>query len=139
MLDNPLALITANWMGIAALAAVIAVLLSAAARRAARALLRMLAHPLLLLAVVALVYDGTRTLAAGSGFIVTSLADHWQTVAPASFEGGKVFVMRRLGPAVWDPVLMSALRLPAWLTLGGLGVLFGYIGRKRRTVDVFAN
>ena len=34
---------------------------------------------------------------------------------------------------------MSALRLPAWVVLGGLGLIFGYIGRKRRAVNVFAN
>jgi hypothetical protein len=139
MLDNPLALIASNWLAVVALLALAALVLSAAARRAALVVLRVLAHPLLLLAVVALVYDGTRTLAAGSGLIVTSLAEHWQTLAPASLEASKAFVARRLTPALWDPGVMSALRLPAWLVLGGLGLAFAYIGRKRRAVNVFAN
>lgn len=102
-------------------------------------MLRLLSHPLLLLAAVALIYDGTRTLAGGSGFIMTSLIEHWQTIAPASLESTKAFVTRRLGSALWDPAVMSALRLPAWLVLGGLGLLFSYIGRKTRAVNVFAN
>jgi hypothetical protein len=139
MLENPLGLIAANWMAVVVVAAVAALFLSASARQGALVVMRLLAHPLLLLAAVALVYDGTRTLAGGSGLVITSLAEHWQTLAPASLDGARVFVMRRLGPAVWDPVVMSALRLPAWLALGGLGLIFGYIGRKRRAVNVFAN
>ena len=87
---------------------------------------------------MALVYDGTRTLAGGSGFVMTSLralADH---CAGQSGEH-QGFVMRRLGGRAVGPGLMSALRLPAWLGLGGLGLIFGYIGRKRRAVNVFAN
>jgi hypothetical protein len=139
MLDNPLALIAANWMGVVALVAVVALLLSAPVRRGALTALRLLAYPLLLLAVVALVYDGTRTLAAGSGLVVTSLTEHWQAIAPANLEATKAFVMRRLGSAAWDPGMMSVLQLPAWLGLGGLALIFGYLGRRRRTVDVFAN
>jgi hypothetical protein len=139
MPDNPLALIAANWMVVVAVLAVAALFLSASMRRGASAMLRLLSHPLLLLAAVALIYDGTRTLAGGSGFIMTSLIEHWQTIAPASLESTKAFVTRRLGSALWDPAVMSALRLPAWLVLGGLGLLFSYIGRKTRAVNVFAN
>ena len=139
MLDNPLALIAANWMGVVALVAFVVLLLSAPVRRGALTVLRLLAYPLLLLAVVALVYDGTRTLAAGSGLVVTSLAEHWQAIAPANLEATRALVVRRLGAAAWEPGIMSALRLPAWLGLGGLGLIFGYLGRRRRAVDVFAN
>ena len=139
MLDNPLALIASNWMAVVALLAVAALVLSASARQVALAVMRLLAHPLLLLAVVALVYDGTRTLAGGSGLVVTTLAEHWQTLTPVSLESTKAFLTRRMGAGVWDPAVMSVLRVPAWLALGGLGLVFGYIGRKRRAVNVFAN
>lgn len=139
MLDNPSQLIAANWPVFAALVILAGLLLSASARRGALVVLRLLTHPLLLLAVVALVYDGTRTLAAGSGLVLSSLVEHWQAISPASLEACKAFVTRRLGAAAWDSGVMSVLRLPAWLVLGGLGVFFGYIGRRRRTVDVFAN
>jgi hypothetical protein len=139
MLENPLALIAPYWMVVVAVLAVAALLLSASARQGLFAVLRLLAHPLLLLAAVALVYDGTRTLAGGAGLVTTSLIEHWQTLAPVSLESTKAFVTRRLSPELWDPVVMSALRLPAWLALGGLGLIFGYIGRKKRAVNVFAN
>ncbi len=139
MPDNPLALIAAHWMVVVAVLAVAALFLSASARQGAFAVLRLISHPLLLLAAVALVYDGTRTLAGGSGFVMTSFLEHWQTIAPASLESTQGFVTRRLAAGLWDPVIMSALRLPAWVVLGGLGLIFGYIGRKRRAVNVFAN
>ena len=36
-------------------------------------------------------------------------------------------------------MILGMLRLPGWLALGGLGLALGYAGRRRRTVNVFAN
>lgn len=139
MYENLLGSIASNWMVIAVLIVMVALLLYKQARQAALMVLRLLAHPLLLLAVVALVYDGTRTLAGGSGLVITSLVEHWQTLAPATLDSARAFVIRNLGAATWDSMIMSTLRVPAWLALGGLGLTFGYIGRRRRAVNVFAN
>jgi hypothetical protein len=40
---------------------------------------------------------------------------------------------------MWDQMILSVLRLPGWLALGALGLALGYAGRRRRTVNVFAN
>jgi len=40
---------------------------------------------------------------------------------------------------MWDPMILGLLRLPGWLALGGLGLILSYVGRRRRTVNVFAN
>lgn len=114
-------------------------ILSENARTAACFVLRMIARPLLLIAVVALVYDGTRTLAGGSGLVITSLAEHWQTLFPASLEVAKTTVVKRLGAGMWDGGVLKVLRFPSWLLLGGLGLLLAYIGRKRHKVNVFMN
>lgn len=123
------------------LPAVLVVLLiwSRSTRTAASFVLRMIARPLLLVAVVALVYDGTRTLAGGSGVVITSLLDHWQALAPQSLEWLKLLVQRKLHPQLWDAGVLRLIRLPAWLVIGLLGMLLAWIGRKRQHVNVFIN
>jgi len=118
---------------------VAALFLSETARMAACFLLRMIARPLLLIAVIALVYDGTRTLAGGSGLVLTSLMEHWQGLSPATLEGMKMLIVKRLGTAAWDGGLLRLLKLPAWLVFGVLGLVLAYIGRKRQKVNVFMN
>lgn len=109
------------------------------ARAAARFVLRFIARPLLLLAVLALVYDGTQTLAGGSGVVITSLAEHWQALAPRSFEALKAWAAR-LGPTeAWDGAAQRVLVLPAWLVIGILALLLLWAGRKRRRVNIYAN
>ena len=127
------------WPAVVVLLAVAAAVLSPGVRRAAQTGLRVLAYPLMLLAAVALIYDGTRTASGGAGLVVTSAAEHWKTIAPANFEATKTVVTRRVVAWVWDPMLLSVLRLPGWLALGGLGLALSYAGRRRRAVNVFAN
>ena len=109
------------------------------ARIAASFLLRVLTRPLLLLAVVALVYDGTRTLAGGSGLVFTPFLEHWQQFAPRSVANLQAFVNRTIYPGAWEAVVVQFVRLPAWLLAGGLGLLLAWIGRKRHRPDVFVN
>ena len=111
---------------------------SQTARTAMCAVLRVVARPLLLIAVVALVYDGTRTLASGSGLVLTPLAEHWQTFHPQSLAGFKA-LLARLHPLAWDLGGQRLIRLPAWLVAGVLGLVLAGIGRKRRSPNVFVN
>jgi hypothetical protein len=139
MIERVLAVLAANWGALAALVLIVALTWSAAARSAFAVALRLASRPLLLAAVIALVYDGTRTLAGNSGLITTSLADHWQSLAPASFEATRLTISQRMHPWLWDSALLPLLRLPAWLVLGCLGLALSYIGRRRQGVNVFAN
>jgi hypothetical protein len=136
MISNTIA---AMWPAVAVLAAVVAAFLSPGMRDAARIGLRVLAYPLLLLAAVALIYDGTRTASGDAGLVVTSLAEHWAAIAPANFEATKVLVARRGSAWLWDTLVLSVLQLPGWLALGGLGLALSYAGRRRRAANVFAN
>ncbi len=119
---------------------VLAVLLiiSRPVRLAACTVLRVIARPLLLLAVVALVYDGTRTLAGGSGMVITSLAEHWQGLHPASLQALKT-LLNGLHPALWDAGGQRIVKLPAWVVAGAIGLTLAWIGRKRRQLNVFVN
>ena len=120
------------------LVVLVLVCLFAPIRAAARTVMRLVARPLLLIAVVALVYDGTRTLAGGSGFVITSLADHWQSLHPASLQAFKA-ALSQLHPVAWDAAGQRLVKLPAWVVAGGAGMLLAWIGRKRRALNVYVN
>lgn len=110
-----------------------------AARAVALAMMRIAARILLVVALIALVSDGTRTLATDSGIIVTSFLEHWTDLAPASLETVKRTLSLKVHPALWDSVLVRLFALPAWLVLGGFAVVLAYAGRKRRGLNVYAN
>jgi hypothetical protein len=92
-------------------------------------------------ALVALVVDGTKTIA-GSMLTVTPLRQTWTALGPASLEGFQAFIQEKVeihvGHWVWDPVLQWILALPTWAVLGVVGGWLAYMGRKRRTAAVFA-
>ena len=67
---------------------------------------------LLLIAVIAAVYDGTRSLAAG-GLVMTSLMEHWSKIAPTSLAAAQGAVARA-SPLVWDLLLKKLLLVPSW-------------------------
>ena len=102
------------------------------------AFFRFLAGTFLLIAVIAAVYDGTRSLAAG-GLAMTSLVEHWSRIAPGLLASVQSGVARATHPLVWDVGLRRLLLVPAWATFAALGLLCAYAGRRRRRVNVFAN
>jgi hypothetical protein len=99
---------------------------------------RFLAAVLLLIAVIAAVYDGTRSVGANR-LVTTSLADHWTTLAPTLLSTTKAAVQRSSHPMVWDMGVGRLLAVPAWGIFGGLGLILAYAGRRRRRTNVFAN
>lgn len=102
------------------------------------AFFRFLAGAFLLVAVIAAVYDGTRSLAA-SGLAMTSLVEHWSRLAPAALAAAQSAVVRATHPLVWDMGVRKLLLVPAWAVFAALGLLCAYAGRRRRRVNVFAN
>jgi hypothetical protein len=102
--------------------------------------LRFLAAILLLAAVIAGVYDGTRALdSKGAEVSMTSLGEHWSKLAPVSYKNAQAAVRRYSHPLIWDTLIQRLLLVPSWVVFGSLGLLLGYAGRRRRRVNVFAN
>jgi hypothetical protein len=102
--------------------------------------LRFLAGVLLLVAVIAGIYDGTRALEnRGAEFTMTSLGEQWSKVAPLSQKNAQAAVKRHTYPFIWDGLIQRLLLLPTWAVFGTLGLLAAYAGRRRRRVNVFAN
>lgn len=121
------------------LAVLLAVVVSSTARKGVQALLRLVARLLFIAAVVALVADGTRTLAGGSGFVMTQAADHLALLWPAGPETLKKLVTARLHPAAWDYGMAYVMRTPTWVVLGVLGLMLALLGRRRKEVPIYIN
>jgi hypothetical protein len=102
------------------------------------AFLRFLSGLFLLIAVIAAVHDGTRSLASGA-LAMTSLIDHWSTFAPGLLASARNGVTRATHPLVWDLGVRKLLQVPAWAVFTVLGLLLAYAGRRRRRVNVYAN
>ncbi|MCB1514396.1 MAG: hypothetical protein H6876_07285 [Hyphomicrobiaceae bacterium] len=100
---------------------------------AAAPLLRFLAALFLLLAIVLFVAGSTQ-----QGTHTSTLA-HWQSISPSSLASLKAAVTQRFGAWMWDPLLSSLLGLPSYVLFGGLALLCGIAGRRRRVVNIFVN
>ena len=131
--------ISANRVLTATAVILLALVFLRPARAVAMVMLRIAARVLLVVALLALVSDGTRTLATDSGLVVTSFLEHWTDLAPASLEAVKRTLSLKVHPAVWDGILARLLALPAWLVLGAAAVILAYAARKRRRLNVYAN
>jgi hypothetical protein len=102
-------------------------------------LLRIIGLWLLILGFMAFVYDATKTMANNGSLSITSLGGHWVSLHEQSYKFVEEMVSTSLHPFVWDPVLESALLLPAWLALGVIGSWLYWIGRKRKRIEIFLN
>lgn len=97
---------------------------------------RILAGLFLLIAVLAIVTDVTRSNAAQS-VVFTSLLDHWRAMAPQSLAAAQASARRV--PLLWEAVIRPPLLVPVWGLFGVLGLLFAWLGRRRSKINIFAN
>jgi len=79
---------------------------------------------------VALVRDGTKSIA-GNQVFITRLGEDWNNLHPASLQSLQPVIERHAG-WLWDPVMLGILAAPTWLVLGIVGSIFILIGRKRK-------
>ncbi len=93
----------------------------------------------LLVAMIALVNDITHAYQSGAKLAFASLGKDWTALSPATLNAVQAGVERNLHPALWDPVLLSALKTPAFAVFGVLGLLLYGFGLYRRRVNIFAN
>ena len=80
---------------------------------------------------VALVRDGTKSIA-GNAIFITRLGEDWNNLHAASQDALNVLVGRYAGPAASELVTLYLLAAPTWLVLGIVGSLFILIGRKKK-------
>lgn len=78
-------------------------------------------------AFVALVVDGTRSIAA-TEIVFTSAARAWVSLSPGTLELAQAKVIA-LSPLAWSAVVQPLLNLPLFFLLGLIGALCLAIGR----------
>ncbi|TCT10536.1 hypothetical protein EDC22_10534 [Tepidamorphus gemmatus] len=81
-------------------------------------------------ALVALVVDGAKSIAAGS-IVTTPLGQLWYDLDPASLNIVQAAIERHVHPGLWDPVILSILLAPTFSVIGILGVLLMLAGRRK--------
>lgn len=87
-----------------------------------RGLSRTLGYLCLAGAFIAVVVDGTRSIAS-SALVFTSVQGFLDRVAPAAVLGLRGWLLQ-LHAVLWDPVAVTALKAPLALVLLAIGVLF---------------
>jgi hypothetical protein len=101
--------------------------------------LKVLSFVLLLAAIIALTSDVTRWQTGAEGPLFQSLAAIITQTAPASFEAIGKTVTQGVHPFAWDPVMMTLLSLPAWVTLLAGAIGLALASRERTCVNIFVN
>ena len=80
---------------------------------------------------VALVRDGTKSIAGNAVFVTESrrgLEQHPRREPRAL----KALVERYAGPSIWELASLYVIGAPTWLVLGIIGSIFILIGRKKK-------
>ena len=93
-------------------------------------LVRLTALACLAVAFALLVVDGTRSLA-GNEMLLTPLGQVAFDLWPEKMKLVQPGIEKNLHPLLWDPILLTLLKMPGWLILGALGTLLFYAGRRR--------
>lgn len=97
-----------------------------------RLVLRMVGTWLVALALVLLVIDGTKSLAANA-LTFTSLTQAWTQVHAGSIEEVRAFLASRYFADFLAQVMDALLAAPAFAVLGIPGLALAFLGRRRRT------
>jgi len=96
-----------------------------------RLVLRIIGTWLIGLAVVLLVVDGTKSLAANA-IVLTSFSDAWLQVHAASLDGVRDFFDSRFFADLLDQAFNALLGYPAFAVIGVPGIVLALLGRRPR-------
>ena len=80
---------------------------------------------------IALIYDGTKSIAGGS-LVFTPLGQIWNNVHSTSLQLLQPAIERHVSPFLWDPVVLSILTTPAWIVFAIIGAILMLIGSKKK-------
>lgn len=100
-------------------------------------IIRLLALAVWLLTVFALALDVLKMSDTGV-FDPTALGSLWYKFDMESLTTAQNFVERYVSEFLWNPVIVTLLRMPSWVVLGGFAVILtviSAIGRGRKVGD----
>ncbi len=101
--------------------------------------LRFLANVFFMVAIIALVIDATPALQGIDHFKLKAFATHWAELSPKSLKVFEETVTNVAGPFVWTYIVSTILNISTAILFAILGVLFGYLGRRRKRTNIFVN
>src|SRR5262249_48466828 len=110
---------------------------SAPARQIMRFLLRFIGLWLLAGAFVALIIDGTASIAGGS-LRFNTFGQTWDNIHQDSKPAVKAFLDRRPGRWLWKSGVQVVLDQPTWVVLGAFGTVLVLLGRKKARLIGYA-
>lgn len=96
-----------------------------------RLLARFLGFLIFAAALVAMVHDGARSIAA-SKLVITSLGEMWFSFSAPTLNLTQAVIERTISPYLWDPVALSVLKAPAFVVFMVVALIFGFLGRRRK-------
>ena len=96
-----------------------------------RLLLRVVGTLLIACALILLIIDGTKSLAANA-IVLTPLEATWLQLHADSLAGLRNFLETRLFGPLLKPLVSALLGFPGWAVIGVPGVLLAWAGRSRR-------
>jgi hypothetical protein len=100
-------------------------------------LFRVIGKTLLLVAFIALAYDGTRILATPSaGLLLTSLPGYLKTYLPGAWETMEQFFAAHGMEYIWILFVGPLLRLPVCILAGALGALLFLAGYRKPPPEI---
>jgi hypothetical protein len=95
-----------------------------------RLILRVAGTLLIAFAVILIIIDGTRSLAANA-LVFTPLEDTWMGMHAESLAALKDFLATRLFGPLIQPLITALLSFPGWAVIGVPGLLLAWAGRSR--------
>jgi hypothetical protein len=99
--------------------------------------LRVLGKTLLIVAFIALAYDGARILATpGEGMLLIPLSTHLKTHMPGALDGLEYLFLILGAPYLWTGIVKPLLGLPASVLFGALGALLFLAGYRRPPPEI---
>jgi hypothetical protein len=102
-----------------------------------RFVLRFFGLWILAAAFVFLVYDGTKSIAAGM-VLTKPFGETWNDINSNSLLLLQPAIERHVAVWLWDPVMLSILTAPTWLVLGVIGIILVLLGRKKKPLIGYA-
>ena len=92
---------------------------------------RLLGYGFLAVAIIAGIADASSSIAL-SKIHLAPLGQVWFDLSPETLNLAQAMVQRYVHPALWDPVIQTALSWPVWAVFAPLGLVLLFIGSKRR-------
>ncbi|RUT28336.1 hypothetical protein EMQ25_17280 [Arsenicitalea aurantiaca] len=97
-----------------------------------RLIVRVLGTWLLGVAVILLIIDGTKSLAANA-LVITSLGETWSGLHAESIASVRAFFATRLFGPLLDESLTALLDFPAFAVIAVPGIVLALMGRSKRS------